>query len=182
MPIAPRFNELKTTEAACLFIQLNGGKIEYLKLLKLLYLMDRTALDQLERPVTFDWYVSMKNGPVLSHTYDLIRSNCDSQYWSNFIEVAPRYSVVQSKSIKFRALSEAELDLINEIYSNYGRYDRWVLSKLTHTLPEYKPTDGPAKAILLSDILRALNYSSEDIERINSELLEEASIDAVFGD
>jgi len=40
--------------------------MKYLGLLKLLYLADRDALKEIERPITGDRYFSLKNGPVLS--------------------------------------------------------------------------------------------------------------------
>ena len=45
--------------------------MSYLKLLKLLYIVERTALLRWGRPVTFDRFVSMPHGPVMSRTYDL---------------------------------------------------------------------------------------------------------------
>jgi len=47
--------------------------MSYLKLIKLLYLLDREALLRGGRPVTTDRYVSMANGPVVSRIYELIR-------------------------------------------------------------------------------------------------------------
>ena len=67
-----RFNQRKAAHAASVFLRLRGNKMSYLKLIKLLYLLDRTALERWERPVTGDRYVSMKLGPVLSNVRDLI--------------------------------------------------------------------------------------------------------------
>ena len=49
--------------------------MSYLKLIKMLYFLDREALLRWGRPVTTDRYVSMDNGPVVSRIYDLIRRN-----------------------------------------------------------------------------------------------------------
>jgi len=40
-----RFDEAKATQAATLFLKLRGGRMHYIKLIKLLYLLDREALD-----------------------------------------------------------------------------------------------------------------------------------------
>lgn len=61
-----RFNDRKATQAAALLLQLRGGKMSYMKLIKLLYLADREALLQWGRPITTDRYVSMNRDPVLS--------------------------------------------------------------------------------------------------------------------
>jgi len=46
--------------------------MSYLKLIKLLYIIDREALLRWGRPLTGDRYVSMDHGPVLSQTLNLI--------------------------------------------------------------------------------------------------------------
>src|SRR2546422_3039383 len=72
-PMVLRFNERRATEAAARFLKLRGGRMSYLKLIKMLYFLDREALLWWGRPVTTDRYVSMDNGPVVSRIYDLIR-------------------------------------------------------------------------------------------------------------
>ena len=49
-----RFNERRATEAAARFLKLRGGRMKYLKLIKLLYFLDREALLRWGRPVTTD--------------------------------------------------------------------------------------------------------------------------------
>ena len=67
-----RFNEVKTTQAAARLLFSNGGHMEVLKLVKLLYLADRKALLRWGRPLTFDRYFSLPHGPVLGVTVDRI--------------------------------------------------------------------------------------------------------------
>ena len=50
-PMVLRFNERRATEAAARFLKLRGGRMSYLKLIKLLYLLDREALLRWGRPV-----------------------------------------------------------------------------------------------------------------------------------
>ena len=57
------YREDKATQAAARLLRLAGGKLNHMKLMKLLYLADRRALIQWGRPITFDWYVSMPHGP-----------------------------------------------------------------------------------------------------------------------
>src|ERR1051326_1095100 len=83
-----RFNERRATEAAARFLKLCGGWMSYLKLIKLLYLLDREALLRWGRPVTTDRYVSMDNGPVVSRIYSLIREEPVpgvDPFWRNYI-------------------------------------------------------------------------------------------------
>ena len=49
-----RFREAKTTQAAARLLTLRGGRMNYMKLLKLLYIVEREALLNWGRPVTAD--------------------------------------------------------------------------------------------------------------------------------
>ena len=92
--------------------------MNYMKLIKLLYAMDRTALSRWGHPVTYDRYVSMPHGPVLSFTLDRINEgdepNCLG-YWSKFISPPSAYAVSLIADPQDYALSEAETGLIDEI-------------------------------------------------------------------
>ena len=57
---------------ACRFLKRASGKMGYFKMIKLMYIAERTALLQWGRSITFDRFVSMPQGPVLSRTLDLI--------------------------------------------------------------------------------------------------------------
>jgi hypothetical protein len=65
-----RYNEEKATALACRFLELAGGELEDLKLMKLMYLAEREAIRLRNVGITGDRMVSMKNGPVLKHTLD----------------------------------------------------------------------------------------------------------------
>jgi len=181
MPYDPRF-EQKTTEAAALLIQLSGGRIRYIKLLKLLYYADREAFAQWERPITYDNYAAMTYGPVLSSTYDLIKGNSNGKYWNRYIITNGYFVHLRDDPPAFKKLSPAEIDLIHKIFEEYSLIDPFELSKQSHDLPEYKkPPRGSSVPIPLSELLEALKYNPEDIARIKSEVKEESSIAAFFG-
>ncbi len=78
-----RFDEQKVTEAAAFLLELRGGRMHYIKLLKLLYLADRKAFAQWGIPISNDNYVAMDNGPVPSQTYNLVKEG--GCIWSEFI-------------------------------------------------------------------------------------------------
>jgi len=72
MTFQPRYNERKATHLSTYLLQKSEGEMFLLKLMKLLYLVDRAALVELGHTVTCDSYVSMNNGPVLSQTFNLM--------------------------------------------------------------------------------------------------------------
>ena len=61
-----RFNISKATEAACLLLERAGGHLNIMKLVKLMYLLDRLSIDRRGMPVAGGDYLSMRNGPVTS--------------------------------------------------------------------------------------------------------------------
>lgn len=181
MPYDPRF-EQKTTEAAAFFIQLCGGRVKYIKLLKLLYYADREAFALWERPITYDNYVAMTYGPVLSSTYNLIKGDLDGSYWNLYIITNGNYVHLREEPPAFKKLSPAEIELIHKIFDKYRLIDPFVLSMHSHDLPGYKkPPRGSSVPISLKELLEAFKYPPEEIDRIASEVTEESSIAAFFG-
>jgi|SRR3990172_3089863 len=183
-PQRPAFDEHKATEAASILLELSSGEMQYMKLLKLLYLADRRALQLWERPITFDRYASLDQGPVLSNAYDIIKSKAvdSGDFWSEFIVPAGRYRVqLRGDPPKMVKLSSAEIDVLREVFKEFGGWDQWKLVEYTHQLPEYKDPHGSSIPIELDAILSALSYSARDIARIGLELEEEASVDRILG-
>ena len=121
-----KFNETKTTQAAALFLDKSGSGMSYMKLIKLLYLVDRQALTLWERPVTGDTYFSMKHGPVLSNVLDIISNGGDpenSSYWYKYIGQPERYCInLLNESPGTDALSQREIKLIEELYEKFKEF------------------------------------------------------------
>src|SRR5271170_4198962 len=84
-----RFNIRKATEAASLFIKMEGGRLNVMKLVKLVYLLDRLSIAKRGIPVVGGVYYSMRNGPVTSELLEIINAgrladDSDSS-WEQFI-------------------------------------------------------------------------------------------------
>src|SRR5258708_12785067 len=68
-----RIDVHKTIQAICLLLKTGRtDRLEYISILKLLYIADRESLAERGAPITGDVPVAMKNGPVLSAIYALI--------------------------------------------------------------------------------------------------------------
>lgn len=178
-----RFNERRATEAAARFLRLRGGRMSYLKLIKLLYFVDREALLRWGRPVTTDRYVSMDNGPVVSRIYDLIREEpapgTDS-VWRHYISAPQEWEVSLLAEPETNELSRAEEDLVDEVYQNYGRMNRWDMVRISHELPEWQDPKGSAIPIQYRDILRAGNKTESEIAAVEAELESLAAAEAML--
>ena len=178
-----RFNERRATEAAAEFLKLRGGRMSYLKLIKLLYLLDREALLRWGRPVTTDRYVAMNNGPVVSRIHDMIRDEPAPgtvSIWRQFISAPANYEVTLAAEPERDELSRAEESLIEEVFSRYGKLSRWDLVNLSHELPEWQDPNGSAIPIQYRDILRAGNKTEGEIATVEAELESLAAAEAML--
>jgi uncharacterized phage-associated protein len=167
------FNEAKATQAAARLLRNRGGRMSYMKLIKLLYLADREALATWGRPITTDTYVSMDKGPVLSHVLDRINegpSPEEASFWAQHITPTGNYEVTLTADPKDDLLSEAEDEMLDKIFHIYGHLSRWKIVDHVHTLPEWQDPHGGAIPIEYADILKAQNKKPEEIRAIESEL------------
>jgi uncharacterized phage-associated protein len=173
-----RFDEEKTTQAALYLLGKRGGTMSYMKLIKLLYLADREALLRWARPITFDRYFSMNHGPVLSQTYRLIADELppgQTSFWQDHIALARNKSVSIARQAEPDRLSQAEISLLDEIFTKYGQMNRWdLVNNVAHGLPEWVFPDGTSLPITYRDILKVNNRTESEIAAIEADLEEAA--------
>lgn len=177
-----RFNEAKATQAAARLLRNRGGRMSYMKLIKLLYLADREALARLGRSITTDTYVSMDKGPVLSHVLDRINegpSPNDPSFWAQHITPSGNYEVTLAIDPSDDLLSEAEEELLDAVFRAHGHLNRWEIVDLVHELSEWKDPHGGAIPIEYSDILKAFKKKPEEIRAIENELAALERVDAL---
>jgi uncharacterized phage-associated protein len=170
-----RFNEKKATQAAARFLNFRGGRMNYMKLIKLLYMLDREALLSWGRPVTFDTYFSMRLGPVLSEVHDLITDPQDPDlgpsFWGIHISDPSHYSVALVDDPGSDELSEAEMQLIEEVWAKYGHFAPFDLVEHLHQiLPEWKDVQSGRVPIEYADILKAGGKPSDEISAVEEDL------------
>ena len=174
LPISFVFDEKKAAQAAAYLLKLSGGQMNYMVLIKLLYLSDRKALTKTEMPITGSHMVSMPHGPVLSEILDLINmGNPDSDSeWFALISEPSDYSVCLKEEPDFEELSDFEIEILEGVYQRFGNMDRWRLRDMTHTLPEWVDPEGGSLPINTDVILEDAGKSPEDIARIKAEARE----------
>jgi uncharacterized phage-associated protein len=182
--VAILFNTEKATAVAAFLLKLRGGRMSYLKLIKLLYLADREALHRWGFSVTTDRYVSMDHGPVVSNIYDLITIDEEMKpFWSKYISPPlGDYEVeLRTGDIPENQLSRAEEKLLVEIFGTYGTWNRWKLRDYTHDLPEWRDPSGSSLPITVSEILKAQGVTDSEVEKISKDLDAAYVADQVFG-
>jgi hypothetical protein len=170
-----RFDESKATQVAVSILKRRGGRMHYIKLLKLLYLVDRASLIKWGTSVTTDHHVSMDNGPVCSNILRLItEENREKPVWSKFISPPMGEFEVElqtQENLPNGKLSRAEEKLIDEVYEEFGYRNRWdLIDNVMHKLPEWQDPHGSAIHIRLQSILEAGEEKPEEIRATMREL------------
>jgi Antitoxin SocA-like, Panacea domain len=171
------FNERRATQAAAQFLRKAGGQLSYMVLIKFLYLVDREALLTWGSPITGDTYFSMRWGPNLSHTHDLITDDLPedearASFWKNHIE-RREYDVQLKRDPGNDELSKADEELIDRVFAeHFAKYkelkNRFDYCEYLHTvLPEYKTAEqGQSFPLDYHDILVAGNKKPEEIKEV----------------
>ncbi len=168
----PSYNQRKAAEVTAYLLSKAPNQREYLILIvKLIYIAERRALHRWGRLITWDRFVSMDNGPVPSQTLNLISgTEQQSEIWDEYISDRSAHRIGLREMPEIEELSQAEIDLLDEVYDEFGALNRWEVVDETHKFPEWTDPQGSALPIELSDILRAGDVPSEQIERIEEEI------------
>jgi len=171
-----RFNEARATQAAAYLLKLRGGRMKYIKLIKLLYLADRKAFVERGRTITTDCYVSMEHGPVLSITLNLIQgTHRQTNYtWSSTISTVEDWDVKLNEpdaEIRVDELSLADIETLDAIYAQFGHWNRWrLIDEVMHKLPEWRDPGNSMIPIPYRDILEASDLSPNEQALIAEQL------------
>lgn len=112
-----RFNLRKATEVACLLLQHGGGRMNIMKLVKLVYLLDRLSLDRRGIPVAGGDHLSMRNGPVTSELLDLINAGrlvgeSDTR-WEQCVSDRRNHDIQLERMPEREHLADAEVALLD---------------------------------------------------------------------
>jgi uncharacterized phage-associated protein len=164
-----QYRQERATQAAARLLKARGGRMSYMKLLKLLYLADRKALLEHGRPITYDSFASMDHGPVLSQTYNLMvaeESPEGHSYWRQFISGPDHYEVSLLSDAPRGELSRAQEDVLDATFAEFGKMGRWELVDFCHTLPEWSDPKGSSVPISVREVLRAGGVDAEAVEAV----------------
>jgi hypothetical protein len=142
------FNYKKAIQSLNLFSILEGGSINYMKAIKLIWLSDRYYLRNHGKTITGDEYFALKNGPLASCTSDLIKvvkiSEVELDYRNTFIS-KNGYSISSIKESDLKVFSKKELEVLNKIYSAFSSMNWSAISDFSHIFPEWKMYESKLK-------------------------------------
>jgi uncharacterized phage-associated protein len=185
------FNERKVADMAAFFLHSSGGRLPVLKLMKLLYLADRAAMDSFNFPISGDRMVSMPNGPVLSRTLDLMNGyqvQGQGQAWNSKVADREEYEVsIKPDSYSAEgnlitdSLSEAEKDILQATYKRFGGMGKYQLVDYTHDkCAEWKDPNGSSSPIGYEDVFIALGRNKETAAEAAEDIESCDAVDRIF--
>lgn len=178
-----RYDERKAAQVAAYFIRKNGGQIEILKLMKLMYLAERESLRKFGEPITGDVLCSMQHGPVLSQTLDHINDFIDSAEdgWNDWISDRENHLLALKKGGPLLHLSDADEEILAQVWREYGHRTASQLRNYTHTeCPEWEDPGYSSSVIPYSRILRVLGFDAETIDELTNRIESNKNIDKIF--
>ena len=79
------FSSDKILQEVSYLLSLNGNRMNLLKLMKELYLIDRLSIEERESSVSGDVFFSMKHGPVLSQTLNMCYDLPNNE-WNEYLD------------------------------------------------------------------------------------------------
>lgn len=193
------FDPAKAAEVAFIFldkVRQSRGEVTKVRFMKWIYLAERLSYERYGEPLTGDALFSMKHGPVLSKTLRMIEASGvnspSSRIWNSVVEVEKHHKRHYLKirdgapyrhTSDLRALSDSEIDLVEEVFGRFGRMSAKELETFLHK-PEncsewqWKEGDG-SNPIEMEKLFPAIGYTVEQtaalVEQMQArEALEEA--------
>jgi len=132
------FEVNKAVAAIALLVQETGASMY--SVMKMLYLADKAHLEQHGRFITGDRYVAMKQGPVPSSAYNMIKHVRGEPVRRDGDETAMRYLAcnVQTHEITIKEmpdldeLSQSDIECLTEIAGIYRRVGKWAVRDMAH--------------------------------------------------
>jgi len=129
------------------------GPLTKLKVIKLLYFLDKYHFTHYGRFITKDDYVHLPYGPIPSRILDIINDpqfNLDEQHHSYLksfisIESTKNRTITSKKKPDLDELSKSEIKAIDSIIKKYGELSESKLIELTHKEQAYIKTSSNEK-------------------------------------
>jgi uncharacterized phage-associated protein len=184
MSRAFQFYPERAVEAAAFLLRRERGhRMNYMRLLKILYIAEREILEETGMPLTGSRVVAMQRGPVLEDVLHLIRGqHSATDKWAEFLQI-DRYNVELIRDPGVNLLSRYVSRKLEEIAVRYQEFDEWQLVEETHKFPEWKKNDPgqSSQEIPLIDILEAIGRA-DDLPQIVSDAREQAAARSFFSE
>lgn len=160
------FQSEKAAQIAAKFLELAGGRMDKLKLIKLLYLFERESFRKRGRPTLYDEYYSLKDGPICSSALNGLNSALDGAWGKNVVKNG-RKDIFRASDARDDRISRSDMDIIEDLWARFHGMTASQLRNWTHlNCPEYSEVKSGRKPITVRQIAEALEILDTDaVER-----------------
>ena len=186
------FSEKKAAQVAAYFLYRAGGRMPILKLMKLLYLAERSSYQKFGEPIIGDKLVSMDHGPVLSLTYQHINGELRSEEggWDTWVSDRENHDVslqdpscIRTPEADLLELCDDDLDVLAETWKTFGHMTKWQIRDYTHDhCPEWKDPHGSMIPMDLHDLFKALEFSDEQARELEERVVVSSFLKAAYSE
>jgi hypothetical protein len=171
----------KSTQAVARLIETSGGPIDYLRIVKLIYLADRTSIITRGVPIAGGQYNSMEKGPTISEIMHFVgdRSAPD---WKRTISPRHGNELRLLSTPDYGALSTSELEILDKtVQCHLGKTTEELVEWCHKHCPEYQSVArGQKRPIAVESILKAARKTAKQIQKIVKEATEVAEMDKLL--
>lgn len=146
--------------------------------MKMMYLADKLHLEKYGQFISGDTYAAMKQGPVPSCTYDLIKhvrgepqSIPGADLASQFLRYGSNHSIVLLQDPQTDELSESDHECLSKVAELHNRFGQWAVRDMSHDDAWRKVWAGVgrgsrSKPIPMLSIAEQLEDAAELVEHI----------------
>jgi uncharacterized phage-associated protein len=168
------------SQMAAFFADREGGEIDALKLMKLLYLADRESMRRACYVISNDDMFSLPNGPILRKAAELMQDQADvseQAVWNRWFSArTPGSSNLKLCTTvsenKLNYFSEMNREILQIVWDKFGQMTGRQLSDYTHDhCNEWKnPPNGAPQIIEEIDVLRAVGTDEKYAHNIAEDI------------
>ena len=154
------YDRNKAVQTVLWLLDQHGGKMDKLKLVKLLFYADREHLARYRRPITGGNYVAMPHGPASSELLDDLKGASSEGILPFSVEGGRR--VITNERYDEDELSESDIEVLKYVNAKYGPIGTYRLRDRTHRLEAWKQNyhEDTSRALPYEDFFLDLDDDS----------------------
>ena len=177
------FRSRKAAQVAAFFVRLEGGRIDKLKLSKIMYLTERESMAARGRPIFYDEFYSLKDGPICSNALDGINQRSKNEGWGLYLRKESNRDITLAHTLSdddLDELSRSDIDVLNSVWEKFGWMKTTIIRRWTHeNCAEYTEVEaGKRLPISYGDVYAALGFDAP--EQMAEQVVEYRSIEAAL--
>lgn len=174
-------NGKKATQAVARLIQKSGGKADYLRISKLIYLADRDSIIRRGVPIVGGRYYSMRKGPTIGAVMSFVCQR-NAHGWKETISERRGHTLqLLVEEPNLNTLSESEIEMLDSVVLEHQHQNIDELVKWCHQYcAEYEHVFWGRKDIAVESVLRAGGKTADKISRTLKEANAIQALDALL--